>query len=71
MKSATSNNPVQTGTFSMRKHGIQNAFMMAVKKRAEFIGYVGFIPEIPTPSIVKILAFCEEKKSCVGRRKSN
>jgi len=62
MVAKTKDKPLKSITFAMNKHGLQSAWMQAVRKRAEFVGYVGPIPEVPHPSVEIIADYCRIKK---------
>lgn len=54
--------PLRSSTFSIRKWGLRGAFQKAVQARATFVGYQGYIPDMPPPSVGTILELCLQKR---------
>lgn len=65
MLAKTKDNPLRTATFAMKKYGLQDSWMKAVRERALYVGYKGHIPEIPPPAISDIERHCRLKKGVI------
>jgi len=62
MAAKTKLSPLRSATFAIKKYGLQNSWMKAIKERALFVGYKGHIPDLPHPPIETIERYCKLKK---------
>ena len=71
MAAKTKLSPLRSATFAMKKYGLQDSWMKAVRERALYVGYKGNLPEIPHPSIEKIERYCRLKKGVTWMEEKN
>lgn len=71
MAAKTKLSPLRSATFAMKKHGLQESWMKAIRERALYVGYKGNLPEIPHPSIETIERYCRLKKGVVWMEEKN